>query len=227
VSAIDLGRLWERALRKAQLPIAYSEGFSPHPKVSFPDALPLGYASTGEYVELTFAAPVALEASVEALNAAFPDGLQVLAAVAVREGAPRLSKWLTASVWDLAYPEEVDPPGLAAAIDAVLAAGHVTVPRRRKDEVTEVDARPAIAAMAADGRTVRALVHHVEPPIRPSELHAALAGRYRELTGTALAECARTTRVAQGTPHGDALTEALTGASVAVRPADREDVRSP
>src|SRR5690606_33621749 len=42
-SAIDLGRIWERALRKADLPIGYSEGFTPHPKVSFPDALPLGY----------------------------------------------------------------------------------------------------------------------------------------------------------------------------------------
>ena len=58
ISAIDLGRVWERALRKADLPIGYSEGFTPHPKVSFPDALALGYASTGEYVELTFEVPV-------------------------------------------------------------------------------------------------------------------------------------------------------------------------
>ena len=101
MSAIDLGRLWERALRKADLPIAYSEGFSPHPKVSFPDALPLGYASSGEYAELTFAAPVALDDAVAALNAALPDGLAVLAATEVAEGTTRLSKWLAASVWDL------------------------------------------------------------------------------------------------------------------------------
>ena len=44
IGAIDVGRVWERALRRADLPIAYSEGFSPHPKVSFTDALPLGYA---------------------------------------------------------------------------------------------------------------------------------------------------------------------------------------
>ena len=58
LSARDLTSVWERALRRAELPIAYSEGFSPHPKVSFPDALPVGYASTGEYAELTFAAEI-------------------------------------------------------------------------------------------------------------------------------------------------------------------------
>src|SRR5690606_15725343 len=81
ISAIDLGRVWERSLRLADLPIAYSEGCSPHPKVSFPDALPLGYASTGEYAELTFAAPVVLDTAVKALNAAFPAGLEILLAV--------------------------------------------------------------------------------------------------------------------------------------------------
>jgi hypothetical protein len=57
VSARDLTSVWERALRRVDLPIAYSEGFTPHAKVSFPDALPVGYGSTGEYAELTFAAP--------------------------------------------------------------------------------------------------------------------------------------------------------------------------
>ena len=221
VSAIDLGRLWERALRQARLPIAYSEGFSPHPKVSFPDALPLGYASTGEYAELTFAFAIPIDASIERLNTAFPDGIAVLAAVEVAPGAPRLSKWLTASVWDLAYPAEVDSDGLAGAVAAVLEADAVPVARQRKDEVTEVDARPAIAAFAARGQRVRAVTHHVEPPIRPSELHQALAGPYEELTATPLGEPALVVRVAQGTPTGDALVEALTGATVAVH--DRED----
>jgi radical SAM-linked protein len=223
VSAIDLGRLWERALRKAELPIAYSEGYSPHPKVSFPDALPLGYASTGEYAELTFAAPVMLDAAVKALNAAFPEGLAVHAARSIDDGTPRLSRWLAASVWDVTYPHGSDAARLAAAVDAVLAADLVTVDRRRKDEVTVVDARPAILALAAAGLTVRALVQHVEPPIRPSELHQALAGPYAELTATPLPEPAHVTRVAQGTPTDDGLAEAITGEVVAVTPPFRED----
>jgi radical SAM-linked protein len=222
VSAIDLGRLWERALRKAQLPIAYSEGFSPHPKVSFPDALPLGYASTGEYAELTFAAPVAIEHAVKALNAAFPEGLEVLAAVEVADGAPRLSKWLKASLWDVDYADSVDADRLAEAAQAVLALDAVVVDRARKDEVVQVDARPAVGALSAAGRRIRALVHHVEPPIRPSELHAALAGPYRSFAHTALPAPSHVTRVAQGTPAGDGLIEALSGALVAVEPQQSE-----
>ena len=58
VSARDQSSIWERAIRRAALPIASSEGFTPHARVSFPDALPVGVASTGEYAELTFAAPI-------------------------------------------------------------------------------------------------------------------------------------------------------------------------
>jgi radical SAM-linked protein len=227
VSAIDLGRLWERALRKAQLPIAYSEGFSPHPKVSFPDALPLGYASTGEYAELAFAAPVAIEPAVEAVNAAFPEGLEVLAAVEVADGAPRLSKWLKASLWDVDYADSVDADRLAEAAQAVLALDAVVVDRARKDEVVQVDARPAVGALSAAGRRIRALVHHVEPPIRPSELHAALAGPYRSLAHTSLPAPSHVTRVAQGTPTSDGLIEALSGALVAVEPEHSERTISP
>ena len=105
----------------------------------------------------------------------------------------------------------------------MLAAETVTVARRRKDEVTAVDARPAILAMCAADCTVRALVEHVEPPIRPSELHQACAAPYEELTATPLEEPALVTRVAQGTPNGDGLVEAITGEPVAVTPPFRED----
>ena len=226
VSAIDLGRLWERALRKARLPIAYSEGFSPHPKVSFPDALPLGNASEAEYVELTFAVPVEPAAVLRSLNASFPPGIEVKDAV-VADGAPRLAKGLRASVWELEYPPGVDAGALAAAVGAVLRADEVIVARQRKDEVTDVDARPALAALHAAGRRVRALVHHVEPPIRPTELQQAFAPRYEATTQRPLPAPALVTRVAQGTPNGDGLDEALSGATVAVAPSNREDEPTP
>ncbi|MBA2529831.1 MAG: DUF2344 domain-containing protein, partial [Euzebyales bacterium] len=118
ISAIDLGRVWARALRRADLPIAYSEGFSPHPKVSFPDALPLGYASTGEYAELTFAAPIPVAPGMAALDAAFPDGIRVLTAVAVADGDPKLASLLRASAWDLDYPDGAVLPHAVAAASA-------------------------------------------------------------------------------------------------------------
>ncbi|HWG85951.1 MAG TPA: TIGR03936 family radical SAM-associated protein [Deinococcales bacterium] len=215
ISAIDLGRVWERALRKAGLPIAYSEGFSPHPKVSFVDALPLGYASRGEYAELTFATALPLEPSMAALNAAFPAGIGVLAAQEVAEGAPKLAKRLQASCWDLGYPAEVDPDQVSAAVAAALASSELLVERERKGESTTVDLRPAVHGLYAQGSRVRAVLHHVEPQVRPTELHLALAAH------GAPAEPDLVTRVAQGLPVQGGLEEALEGGLVPLDP--RED----
>lgn len=230
VSAIDLGRLWERALRKARLPIAYSEGFSPHPKVSFPDALPLGYASTGEYAELTFAAPVDLDVAMAALDAAFPDGLRVLTAVEVADGAPRLSKWLGASLWELAYPPADGlADGLAAAAKSVAAAEALPVGRERKGETVEVDLRPALHTISTQGTTVAVVLLHVEPPVRPSEVHLALSDHYPTDAPHAagpLPEPTLVTRVAQGAASGDGLAEALTGVPMPVDPRARTPERT-
>lgn len=206
VSAIDLGRIWERALRKADLPIAYSEGFTPHPKVSFPDALALGYASTGEYVELTFAVPVDVDRAVAAFNRTAPDGLRILSAVAVAEGAPRFAKWLRASLWHLRYPRS-EAAALRDGVRAVAHADHLPVDRERKGVATRLDLRPALHAIASDDGVVRVVLHHTEPPFRPSEVHQALdAAVPADLRPPDLV-----TRVAQGGPEPDGLREALTG----------------
>jgi radical SAM-linked protein len=218
VSAIDLGRVWERALRKAVLPIAYSEGFSPHPKVSFPDALPLGYASTGEYAELTFGAPIAIGRAMQDLNAAFVEGCEVLDAVAVAEGAPRLAKWLTASLWQLDYPGTADEEALAAAVQALWDAEGFVVARERKGKTTELDLRPYVHDLTCHGARVRVVLHHGEPPVRPTEVHQALAGARPDATGRpVLPEPTLITRVAQGAPAEDGVTEALCGEHVALR----------
>jgi len=203
ISAIDLGRVWERALRKADLPIAFSEGFSPHPKISFTDALPLGYASTGEYAELAFAAPVALDRCVQALNAAFPPGVWISRAVDVVDGAPKFNSWLTASCWDMSY---TDVPGFLEAVDAVRAAETLPVLRQRKGPARTVDLRPAIHRISGDNGVVRVILHHVSPPVRPSELHLALENFHPGMPEPTLI-----TRVAQGTPSPSGLIEALSG----------------
>jgi radical SAM-linked protein len=220
VSAIDLGRIWERALRRADLPIAYSEGFTPHPKVSFPDALPLGYASTGEYVELTFAVPVDVERLTATVNPAFPDGIALISAVAVPAGKSRLAKLLRASLWQLDYPQAAAPAGLAQALSAAMAADRLRVERERKGEVSTVDLRPTIHDLFQTDRTVRAVLHHSEPQCRPSELHQALAG----LVG-GLPEPSLVTRVAQGQPADSGLSEALSGDLVTTAPQPESEHR--
>jgi radical SAM-linked protein len=217
ISAIDLGRIWERSLRRSRLPIAYSEGFSPHPKVSFTDALPLGYASTGEYAELTFAGPIPLQPAIIALNAAFPDGIAVRAAVAVGDGDPKLAKWLLASCWDMHYP-----PGtvLEAAVTAVEQAAALPVLRERKGEPVTVDLRPAIHQICADRACVRVTLHHLQVPVRPTEVDLALRS-----TDPALPSPALVVRVAQGRPVAEGLVEALSGELI--EPLHPTDMRLP
>ena len=216
VSATDLGRIWERALRRADLPIAYSEGFSPHPRVSFPDALPLGYASTGEYAELTFAAPVEPRAAALDLNAAFAavtsggdpaPGLRLLDVAEVTGDDPRLAGWLAASLWELRYPgRDGLPAALAAAVAAMRAADRLPVARQRKGAPTTVDLRPALHEISSAGASVRVTLHHVEPPLRPTEVDLVLRQYQPDLPAPAL-----TTRVAQGRPVAGGLVEALSG----------------
>ena len=205
-----MGRVWERALRRADVPIAYSEGFSPHPKVSFTDALPLGYASDGEYAELTFAGPIDLPSAVAALNPAFPDGMTVTAIVEVPEGAPRLAKLLAASTWDVVYPHGAD---VAAAAAGVRDAAQLVVSRERKGEGVDVDIRPALHSISNNGPRVRVTVHHADhlPPaasvaVRPSEVDLALRQFVSDLPQPVLV-----TRLAQGRPGPSGLVEALTG----------------
>ena len=210
IGAIDVGRVWERALRRADLPIAYSEGFSPHPKVSFTDALPLGFASDGEYAELTFAGPIDVPAAVAVLNPALPEGMDVLSAVAAPEGSARFAKSLQASAWDITYPPGTD---VATATRAALEAATLIVDRERKGETVAVDIRPAIFSLSTDGVRVRVVMHHADHlpsetavAIRPTEVDQALRSFLPNLPQPVLV-----TRLAQGRPEADGLVEALTG----------------
>jgi radical SAM-linked protein len=212
VSAIDLGRIWERTLRKADLPIDYSEGFTPHPKISFPDALALGYASTGEYVELTFAVPVEVRAAISAFNRASPDGLRILDAMEVTDGAPRFARWLRASLWELRYGCG-EAAGLSDGVHGLAHAEHLPVDRERKGITTRQDLKPALHAIVSDGDTVRVALHHTEPPFRPSEVHQLL----RAAVGT-VPEPQLVVRIAQGSPESEGIREALSGQLLPMAP---------
>ncbi|MGI9016166.1 MAG: TIGR03936 family radical SAM-associated protein [Euzebya sp.] len=217
ISAIDLGRVWERALRKADLPIAFSEGFSPHPKISFGDALPLGFASVAEFAELAFGGPVNLADMTTRLNRAFPEGIDVLDAVEVGEGARRLGKLLQASMWVLEYSDT------AVATDAVAALppdGPLLVQRDRKGELVTADLRPPLAGIAVvDGR-VRAIIRH--PGFIPDTPEGGVAVRADDIhTALGLSDPPTViTRVAQGrvADHTAGVLDALRDSIEPLRP---------
>jgi radical SAM-linked protein len=194
----DLARTLERALRRSGLPMAYSQGFSPHPKISYAGAAPTGTASEAEYLELGLAEPGDPAALRATLNAALPAGMQV-AEIAVAPPGVRLADRLAASHWQIrlqALPAE----RVTAAVTAFLAAEAVLVQRAVKDGVRTLDARGPVVSLAvrpAEDHSCVILdlvVRHATPAVRPDDVLAAL----RELADLVPPSPAVATRLAQG-----------------------------
>jgi radical SAM-linked protein len=170
----DTARMWERAFRRVSLPLAYTQGFSPRPKVSFGLALPTGAESRAEYldVELDPAVTQLDAALAPRLSAALPIGLDVQAA-AVVEGAGSLQETVTSCTWEVEVTG-VAPEELARRVEAALAADALVISRERKGKASEDDVRPGITSCAVDGlRIVCELAAHPRT-LRPSELLLAL-----------------------------------------------------
>jgi radical SAM-linked protein len=142
----DVARMWERALRRATLPLSYTGGFSPRPQLSFGLALPTGCESLAEYLDVAFSERVDVEALPSLLDPLLPDGLRVSAAMALETGAPSLQEEVTSCTWEIEVPG-VDQAVLGAAVDRVLAAPSLPVTRERKGRHQEDDLRPAVLAL--------------------------------------------------------------------------------
>src|SRR3954466_7594944 len=146
----DLARALERALRRAQVPMAFSAGFTPHPKISYLGAAPTGAASESEYLEIGLAERRDPEAVRAALDAALPPDVVVLECVEAAEGGGSLADRIDASVWRIELPG-VEPDQLAKALDEFLARDAVEVAKRTKNGLKDVDARGPVTSASAGG----------------------------------------------------------------------------
>lgn len=223
----DIARAFERAVRRAGVPVAFSAGFSPHPKISWLGAAPTGVASEAEYVEIAVAAECDPAAVALALDASLPPGLDVLECVEATPGGGGLAERIDAARWWLRLPG-VDADELTAAVEAFLQAERIEVERRTKDGRRTVDARGAVVSAAvvrdgdADGAAgpdtgagadvaarpasdaepcaiLEIVARLTTPAVRPDDVLAAL----RAVAGLAPAAPATATRLAQGRLSAD------------------------
>jgi radical SAM-linked protein len=207
----DFARAFERAVRRAGIPVAYSQGFTPHPKISYASAAPTGVASEAEYLEIGLQTAVEPEKVRAALDAALSPGLDVLDAVLADSGS--LADKIDASHWRIELAE-VDRERLAEAVAAFLAATEVLVERMTKQGRRQFDARGAVVSMAVldpvptpSGEVpptyaiLDLVVRQVTPSVRPDDVLAGL----RVVAGLAPVAPPRATRLAQGrlTAQGD------------------------
>lgn len=190
----DFSRAFERAIFRARVPMAYSSGFNPHPRISYAGAAPTGSASEAEYLEIGLAEAQDPAAVRAALEEALPDGLDVIEVVESTGGA--LADRLEASHWlvDL----EATPAATAAAVEAFLAAGEVLVQRMTKKGLREFDCRAAVVSLAVEphgaGARLDLVLRHGVPSVRPDDVLAGLAAA----GGLETAGSPLLTRLAQG-----------------------------
>ena len=176
----DIARAVERGVRRAGLPVAHSAGFSPHPKISYSGGAPTGAASEAEYLEISLTEgldPVVVQAR---LDAALPDGIDV---IEVGDVAVVQAPQLEASDWQVVLPG-VPPAVASSAAEAFLAAENAEVDRLTSNGVRRLDTRAAVVSLevgqraVADGdqdcATLRMVVRHLTPAVRPEDILVAL-----------------------------------------------------
>lgn len=146
ISHRDVARAFERAFRIVEVPLAFSQGFSPHPKVSFGPALAVGYESDAEYLDLECTHAIDLDALAPAVTDALPRGMTVTGVGPLADRAPSLQE----SIDVLGYRVDLDgadPALLAGQVDAFLARNAVEVAVSRKGEERIDDIRPSVLAL--------------------------------------------------------------------------------
>ncbi|MGN5631612.1 TIGR03936 family radical SAM-associated protein [Streptomyces sp. AC154] len=198
----DFQRAFERALRRSEVPMAYSAGFTPHPKVSYANAAPTGTGSEAEFLEIALSEARDPDVLRELLNDSLPDGLDITDAVEARTSG--LADRLTASVWEMRL-DGVSAQEAEKAVAAFNGAETVEVQRRTKNGVRSFDARSAVVELRAldqqpDRPEVKAcailrlVVRHVTPAVRPDDVLSGL----RVVADLAPPVPAAVTRLAQG-----------------------------
>jgi len=141
---LDLHKIWERAARRAQLPLTYSQGFHPHPQIQLAAALPLGFSSRCEVVDLKLNESLPLDGLAERIQGAVPSGLHILSVESADERAPALQTQVVSAEYEVELLEAIDLDELAQKLDSLIAAE--SLPRERRGK--PYDLRPLIEMLA-------------------------------------------------------------------------------
>ena len=141
---LDLHKLWERTARRAELPLAYSQGFHPQPKMNIAAALPLGFSSRCEVLDMRLQNDIPLEGLGERLQNTLPTGIRVLNVERVQDGEPALQTQVASAEYEVTLTEAVERSDLERRIEALIEAE--SLPRERRGR--SYDLRPLIEELS-------------------------------------------------------------------------------
>ncbi|HVF26168.1 MAG TPA: TIGR03936 family radical SAM-associated protein [Anaerolineales bacterium] len=141
---LDLHKLWERAARRAELPLAYSQGFHPQPKIYIAAALPLGFSSRCEVMDMRLENDIPLDGLREKLQNTLPTGIQVLNVESADERVPALQTQVVSAEYEVTLMGSIDASDLTRKVASVLESESIMRERRGKT----YDLRPLIEELS-------------------------------------------------------------------------------
>lgn len=200
----DFSRALERALRRAGVPMAYSSGYTPHPRISYVGAAPTGASSEAEYLELGLSEQVDPARLAAALDEALPVGFDVVHVV--EAGGRGFADLMQASRWRIELPG-IPSTALPFLAQRLSDSDHIEVTRQTKKGERRFDVRAAVMQVEVVDDALQLVLRHDAPLVRPDDVYAALQSL--EPTLFAQAEPPRATRLAQGPLEGDRIGDPL------------------
>ncbi len=181
ISHLDFMRLVQRALRRAEIPVAYSKGFNPHPRLSFASALAVGTTSDGEYLDIILEKEMDPKTLCHRMNEKLPEGIRFVKAVAIDEKAPSLMSVVERGEYLINISGIHDAGADAAAlIENFLSQTEILTIKKTKKGERQVDIKPMIhsidiVSQHEDGITIKALLSAgSKANLRPEQLTEAL-----------------------------------------------------
>ena len=176
IGHLDIQRAVQRGLRRSGLPVAYSNGFSPHILVTFASALSTGACGKREIMDVTMAEDVGEAEFLERMNRAMPPEMQLKEARAVDRKHPSLPPLLRAARYDLMIRDGEAAGALVRAIPAMLARDVIPAMRKTKTQLKECDIKPLIYSLTGEGNHLYATMVLTErESCKPGMLMEALA----------------------------------------------------
>ncbi|HKJ38240.1 MAG TPA: TIGR03936 family radical SAM-associated protein [Anaerolineales bacterium] len=175
---LDLHKLWERAARRAELPLAYSQGFHPQPKMNIAAALPLGFSSRCEVLDMRLERDIPLDGLIQKLNDTMPEGIRVTHIEQADERAPALQTQVVSAEYEVTSKETGFGSDLKRTIDSVMESESIIRTRRNK----EYDLRPLIEELelTSDSKLYMKLTSKEGATGRPEEVLDVLVIAFEE-----------------------------------------------
>lgn len=156
IGHLDLLKFFQRTIKRAKLPIAYSLGFNPHQLITFAIPLSLGVSSVGEYVDMQFTTEMDCNEIVDRLNETMPLGIKILSARKLDEGEKTCAAAVEIGSYEVTLPERYE--NLEKAVNAILSAEEINVERivKKKTKITNI--RPLIYSLNSEDNIINTVI---------------------------------------------------------------------